>query len=57
MEDLIKVELFQADGGFLWGYLAIKSLQRGLNRYIDVKALKRQLDALHGDLQVLYRRL
>jgi hypothetical protein len=56
-EDLVKQIVEKAQGVFLWVYLVVRSLLRGLTNGDDMPDLQRRLDKLPGHLETYFKHM
>ena len=56
-EDLIIEVVQKAQGVFLWVYLVVQSLRRGLTNFDTVSEMQRRLRALPSDLETYFRQM
>ena len=55
--DLIRGVVDKAQGVFLWVYLVVRSLRRGLTNEDDIMTLQRRLDELPSDLEEYFKKM
>lgn len=55
--ELIKDVTTRSEGVFLWVYLVVRSLLRGLRNEDDLTVLRQRLEALPGDLNTFFERM
>ena len=56
-ENLVQEILERSDGVFLWVFLVVKSLRRGMTNLDTVKELQRRLRQLPSELEVFFRHI